>query len=219
MSPPNRLDPSEHYLTREEEQLLLRIARDALDAWLHGRGPLALDAYSLTDAVREKHGAFVTLRNGPSLRGCIGHISNAAPLAAAVRDNAVNAATGDPRFEPVTAAELPALTIEVSALTPGDTPESPFRRVGALSEIVIGRDGLYIERAGSRGGLLLPQVATEQAWDVPAFLSAVCRKAGYPDRAWEQPDVTLYRFSAQVFSEGEDQSGARHARRGWDAGP
>jgi AmmeMemoRadiSam system protein A len=203
MSNPHPLDQSEHDLSADEERLLLRIARETLQTWLGDETRPDLERFPLTDALRAPHGAFVTLRNGPHLRGCIGHISHAQPLAAAVRDNAVNAATRDPRFEPVTAAELPAITIEVSALTPGDSPETPFRRVGDLSEIVIGRDGLYIERAGGRGGLLLPQVATEQGWDVPAFLSAVCRKAGYPDRAWEQPDVTLYRFSAQVFSEGE----------------
>ena len=95
----------------------------------------------------------------------------------------------------------PAGTISISALTPGDTPETPFRRVNDLDEIVIGRDGLFIERPPSRGGLLLPQVAEEQHWDVRQFLAGVCLKAGYPDRAWEQPGTNLYRFSAQVFSD------------------
>ena len=70
-----------------------------------------------------------------------------------------------------------------------------------LDEIIVGRDGLYIEMPPHRGGLLLPQVASERGWNVDQFLRAVCHKAGYPDRAWELPEVRLYRFSAQVFGE------------------
>jgi uncharacterized protein (TIGR00296 family) len=70
-----------------------------------------------------------------------------------------------------------------------------------VAEIEIGRDGLYIERPPYRGGILLPQVATEHHLNREKFLAAVCRKAGYADRAWEEPDTHLYRFSAQVFSE------------------
>jgi uncharacterized protein (TIGR00296 family) len=85
----------------------------------------------------------------------------------------------------------------------GDTPEKPFKRVHDISEIVIGRDGLYIEQPPMRGGILLPQVAVEQKWGVGQFLSAVCRKAGYPDGAWRKPEYALYRFSAQHFAEGD----------------
>lgn len=195
------LDRSEHYLVPEEEHLLLRIARDALEAWVRERRRVDVNHYPLTDRLREKHGAFVTLRKGHELRGCIGYTANRESLAETVRDNAINAASNDFRFPPVTADELEDITIEVSALTPGDTPDTPFKRVDDVGEIVIGRDGLYLEVPPSRGGLLLPQVAVEQGWDVPHFLSGVCRKAGYPDRAWEHPDARLYRFSAQVFSE------------------
>lgn len=192
---------SEAYLTRSEEVLLLRIARDALESWVCERERIDIGRYPLTPTLQEKHGAFVTLRERGELRGCIGYTQNREPLAVAVRDNAINAASNDPRFEPVRADELGAITIEVSALTPGETPETPFKRVRNLNEIVIGRDGLYIERPPYRGGLLLPQVAVEQKWDVRQFLAAVCRKAGYPEWAWEDPEARLYRFSAQVFSE------------------
>lgn len=192
---------SEAYLTRGEEELLLRIARDALESWVRERARVDVDRYPLTPTLQEKHGAFVTLRERGELRGCIGYTQNREPLAVAVRDNAINAASNDPRFEPVRVDELGAITIEVSALTPGETPETPFKRVRNLDEILIGRDGLYIERPPYRGGLLLPQVAVEQKWDVGQFLAAVCRKAGYSERAWEDPETRLYRFSAQVFSE------------------
>jgi AmmeMemoRadiSam system protein A len=195
------LDRSEYYLTHDEEQRLLRIARDALERWVLDGTQLDLQDYPLTPALREKHGAFVTLRLHGQLRGCIGHTVNREPLAFSVRDNAINAATRDPRFPPLAAEEALEVQIEVSALTPGDTPDTPFKRVRDLGEIKIGRDGLYIERLDQRGGLLLPQVASEQGWDVDQFLKAVCVKAGYPDGAWAEKDALLYRFSAQVFAE------------------
>jgi AmmeMemoRadiSam system protein A len=195
------LESSERYLTPSEEQVLLQIARDTLECWVLDSIRVDPEAYPLTQSLREKHGAFVTLRLDGELRGCIGHTANREPLAYSVRDNAINAASRDPRFPPVSAEEAPRLHIEISALTPGDSPDTPFRRVHDVHEIQIGRDGLYIERPGQRGGLLLPQVATDQGWDRDQFLSAVCRKAGYPDRTWTEPDAQLYRFSAQVFAE------------------
>lgn len=195
------MDTSEHYLSREEEQLLLRIARTSLDEYVRNRDKIDLDQFDLTDSLREKHGAFVTLRRGGQLRGCIGYTESILPLAETVAENAVNACSRDPRFPEVAPEELDEITVEVSALTPGETPGSPFKKVNDVSEIVIGRDGLYITRPGQRGGILLPQVPVEQGWDVPQFLSGVCRKAGYPDRAWEQEGTELHRFSAQVFSE------------------
>ncbi len=198
---PISLDSSEHFLTPDEETALLRIGRDALEAWVLRGERIELDTYPLSPALLEHHGAFITLRLAQKLRGCIGYTHNRDPLAFAVRDNAINAARSDPRFPPVHAEELSLITLEVSALTSGDAPHTPFKRVRSLSDIVIGRDGLYIERASHKGGLLLPQVAVEHNMTVEEFLEAVCRKANYPYRSWERAETTLFRFSAQVFSE------------------
>jgi len=180
---------------------LLQIARAALEAHLNGLPPADIRQFASTPALLERHGAFVTLRHGGELRGCIGYTANEMPLVKTVAENAINAATRDYRFPSVTSDELREITIEISALTPGDSPETPFKKVNDVRELVVGRDGLYIEHPPARGGILLPQVAVEQGWDMPTFLTAVCRKAGYPDRSWEKPGYVLYRFSAQVFSE------------------
>jgi AmmeMemoRadiSam system protein A len=194
---------SERYLSGEEEGTLLRIARDSLTAWTLEERRVELGAYALTEPLLEKHGAFVTLRTGEELRGCIGYTRSMEPLCEAVRDNAINAGSRDPRFSPVTEEELGGLHIEISALCPGETVDSPFIRVHDVNELVIGRDGLYLDHAGSRGGgLLLPQVAVDQGWDVAGFLAGVCRKAGAAEDAWEAAGNSLYRFSAQVFGEG-----------------
>lgn len=198
-------DVSGHYLSESEGGVLLRIARDSLELWTRGGGRLDLGVYALTERLEEKHGAFVTLRQGGELRGCIGITSNVYPLAEAVLESTIGSASRDPRFEPVEARELEGITIEVSALGCGDTAESPFKRVGDVGEILIGRDGLYIRRPPQRGGLLLPQVAVDQGWGVEEFLAATCRKAGYGEDSWKEESVELYRFSAQVFE--EDSSG------------
>lgn len=188
------------FLSKEEQGTLLRIARDALHAYVKAGKRIDLNTYPLTPTLQECHGAFVTLRRAGALRGCIGYIRGSHPLATAVRDNAINAAVRDPRFPPVHADELEEMEIEISALCPGPSDDSPFIPLHAPDEIQIGRDGLYLEQAGDRGGgLLLPQVAVEQGWNQEQFLEGLCRKAGAPPNAWRLPGTRLYRFRAQVF--------------------
>ena len=65
----------------------------------------------------ERAGAcFVTLTEGGRLRGCIGSLVAHRSLGKDVTEHAVDAATRDPRFNPVTAAEYPLLNVEVSVL-------------------------------------------------------------------------------------------------------
>ena len=191
----------EHFLSSDEENTLLEIARRAIETFVRNAKRLDPKECPTTEAMQEYHGAFVTLHLGGQLRGCIGHIHHTMPLVEAVIESAINAGSKDPRFDALLPEELDAITIEISALAWSDTPETPFCTVNETDEIVIGRDGLYIEIPPHRGGLLLPQVATERGWNTIQFLESVCRKAGYPDDAWEQPDAKLYRFRAQVFGE------------------
>ena len=71
-----------------------------------------------------------------------------------------------------------------------------------LSEVVIGRDGLVIERGFARG-LLLPQVAERRGWDPEAFAAETCRKAGLPKDAWREEGTVVRRFEAVCFEEEE----------------
>jgi len=190
-------------LTADERSLLLRIARQSLTHYCESKNMMSLDCFDLTEGLRVPRGAFVTLHRQGELRGCIGYIRATGMLAETVRDNAVNAGHHDPRFDSVSKAELPDLSIEISALREGETPGSPFIRVNGVEEVQVGRDGLYLEHTGGMAsGILLPQVPLEYGWDVYAFLDALCRKAGVPRGAWKRPDFRLSRFSAEVFSEG-----------------
>ncbi len=189
-------DPHDKFLTSDEESTLLKLARLTLRTHLtRHRLPEPADAgLRLTDTLKADGAAFVTLKCAGDLRGCIGHVIPFEPLYCSVMHNAASAATEDPRFQPMTAAEEPLVHIEISVMSPLRTLDDP-------SQIVIGRDGLIIQK-GSRRGLLLPQVATEYHWDALEFLRHTCIKAGLPTDAWRH-DATLQAFSAQVFGEPE----------------
>ncbi len=195
-------DSSEPLLTHGEQRTLLHVARAALETHVRKTALPDLDGVDSTPAMRENRGSFVTLRktNG-DLRGCIGSTTHASPLLVSVRDNAIRSGTNDPRFDPVSEDELPGLTIEISVLLDGDRPGTPFRRLSTIDEIVVGRDGLYLDFDGNGGGLLLPQVASERNWDVHQFLKALCQKSGLAPNAWRDPRAVLHRFSAHVFWE------------------
>ncbi|MCM8824157.1 MAG: TIGR00296 family protein, partial [Candidatus Omnitrophica bacterium] len=102
-------------------------------------------------------------------------------------------AVNDPRFPPVTSREMKDIEIEISILT-------PFERVKSLDEIKVGEHGLLIQK-GFYSGLLLPQVPLEYGWDKKTYLEHLCLKAGLPTDAYKDRDTTIYKFSAEVFSE------------------
>jgi AmmeMemoRadiSam system protein A len=177
-------------LTELDRLVLLQTAREAIAARLARRAPVYPPA---GDSLREPRGAFVTLKTHGELRGCIGHITSSEPLADTVKEVAQASAFEDPRFPPLGPEEWDAVRIEISVL-------SPFEPITDASIIQVGVHGIMIRR-GSRSGLLLPQVATEQGWDRETFLTHCCYKAGLPGDAWRSPDTRLSIFSAIVFHE------------------
>jgi AmmeMemoRadiSam system protein A len=137
-------------------------------------------------------GAFVTLKKGGDLRGCIGLIIGDRPLAQVVGAMAYAAAFRDPRFEPLGGSELSQIEIELSVLTPP-------KNIARPDAIVVGRDGVIL-RKGGRSAVFLPQVATEQGWSRDELLDNLAVKAGLPPNAWRQ-GADLSVFQAEVFSE------------------
>ena len=127
------------------------------------------------------------------LRGCIGSFTGSGPLVDTVREMAVSASTRDPRFPPLSEAELGEVDLEISVL-------SPLRPVSDPNEIEVGRHGIFITR-GFHSGVLLPQVASEYGWDRETFLEHTCAKAGLPADAWRDADTRIEVFEAQVFGE------------------
>jgi len=177
-------------ISQAGRDFLLRLARDAIAARLDGLSPPG--EVPSDPVLLEPRGAFVTLKIDDRLRGCIGHVVGVSPLWLTVRENAEAAAFRDPRFPALGREEFADVTIEISALTPM-VATSP-------DDIVVGRDGILIERGSSRG-LLLPQVAVEYGWDAANFLDATCRKAGLAAGCWREPGTTVSSFKAEVFGE------------------
>ncbi len=183
-------------LTNGERDFLRELAREWVTAAAAGkRGPDPRDLATALDlepgpSLLENCGAFVTLTRDGTLRGCIGYIEGIKPLMDAVAENAASAAVRDPRFPPVTPEEVPALELEISAL-------SPLHRVRGPEDIIIGTHGILLGKNG-RQAVFLPQVATEQGWDLETTLDHLALKAGLPPGAWR--DNTEFRvFTAEVF--------------------
>jgi AmmeMemoRadiSam system protein A len=186
-------------LTKEEQQTLLQIARSAIEAALEAKSlPPRLNK---NKALNKCSGVFVTLRTGEDLRGCIGYIEPYYPLADAVQEAAVKAALEDMRFTPMTRPEFSKVTIEISVL-------SPLSEVQDVEKIEVGKHGLVID-AGSRRGLLLPQVAIEYNWDRMEFLKHTSLKAGLSVDAWKRKGTKLFSFTVEKFDESEFTAGKR----------
>lgn len=183
-------EAGEFALTAEEKTELLRMARAALTEFLSRR--TEIEDLSGREKFRAPRGAFVTLTKAGNLRGCIGYIEPVLPLGRAVIRTAIFAATEDPRFRPVTPAELEGLRVEISVLTPA-------REIADPRLVKVGTHGLIVERGGSRG-VLLPQVPVENGWDRETFLEQGCVKAGLPPDAWKR-GAKISVFQAIVFHE------------------
>ena len=175
-------------LTGEEKEQLKKIAKESICSILFGSEK---NVFEPSEALKEKSGAFVTLKEKGDLRGCIGYIRGVLPLHETVSEMAVQAAFHDPRFAPLSKEEWEDVDMEISVLT-------PLKKIADIGEIQVGVHGIYIECGGS-AGLLLPQVAVEYEWDRNTFLEHTCYKAGLPKDAWKSKDCNIYIFSAEIF--------------------
>jgi AmmeMemoRadiSam system protein A len=191
-------------ITQKEQAALLAEARETIAAALERRKPeyhLEAELRAALDkgdsALCQPCGAFVTLHKNPghNLRGCIGLMASQEPLEKTVRRMAMAAAFEDPRFPALEKDELSQCSLEISALSPMQPCPDP-------RAVQVGVDGLYLIYRG-RAGVFLPQVPTEQGWDLEDYLENICYKAGLPAGSWEKPDAQRFIFQAIVFGEGE----------------
>ena len=193
-------------LTPDERRELLDLARSSICDEMHCRHQSFMNmpekqkqrAARTENRLDQPGGAFVTLHLAGDLRGCIGYIEYPGPLRQAVDAVSRKAAFEDPRFSPLSPAELDRIHIEISVL-------SPLHRIAGVEDVQVGRDGLVVE-LGRHRGLLLPQVATEYGWGAEEFLNNTARKAGLPPTAWHDPAAELYAFAAEVFSEDSEHT-------------
>lgn len=181
-------------LNDDQKRKLLKIARSSIEEYLRSGQKITLDEND--PDLKQAQGAFVTLKRGETLRGCIGNLAASTPLYETVREMAIAAACGDPRFPGLGVPELKEVMIEISVL-------SPLEKIDSAEEIKIGEHGVLV-RKDFASGVFLPQVATETGWTKEEFLSNLCsHKAGLPPDAWKKGDIDIYVFTAEVFSENE----------------
>lgn len=185
-------------LTLEEQRMLLRLAREAMESAVRGEKLPPLDVSALTPSLREHGASFVTLTLDGQLRGCIGALEARQPLAEDVREHAIAAALEDPRFPPVREDELSRINIEVSRLT-RPTPLEYKDAGDLLSKLRPHVDGVVLSE-GFRRATFLPQV-WEKIPDPTAFLDNLCYKMGADPAAWRTRHLEVFTYQVEEFHE------------------
>ncbi|MDD5093079.1 MAG: AmmeMemoRadiSam system protein A [Dehalococcoidia bacterium] len=145
---------------------------------------------ALTPEMEEKGGTFISIHKSGQLRGCIGTFQpTRRNVAEEVIYNAINSATGDYRFSPVTPEELPELTYKVDILT---APEL----VKNKDELDPKKYGVLVEYQGRRG-ILLPDLPGVDSVDQQIEIASA--KGGI----LPTEPVRIYRFQVRRFEEGK----------------
>jgi AmmeMemoRadiSam system protein A len=167
---------------------LVQLARAAIEAYVCDGHILRPDE-APAPIEGQPAGVFVTIHTGSTgeLRGCIGTIEPCeSELARETIQNAISAATQDPRFPPIRSRELADLEIDVSVLHPAEPISSP-------AELDPRQYGVIVRR-GTRQGLLLP--------DIPGIDDAETQVAIARQKAWigAKDSVTLFRFKVDKYT-------------------
>ena len=168
-------------IRRENEDSYVRLARETIEKYIGRRERNTVPDWAPAEMKERKAGVFVSIHKDGRLRGCIGTIL---PVRKSVAEeiicNAVSAATGDPRFDPVRPEELDKLEINVDVLS---TPE----KIGSRNELDVKRYGVIVS-SGTKRGLLLPDL--EGIDTVDEQVDIAMRKGGISSR----DKTTLERF-------------------------
>jgi AmmeMemoRadiSam system protein A len=188
----------EQNLSDEERKILLRVARQALEAAVRRQPEPQLNGQEITSRLQEPGASFVTLTIRGMLRGCVGTLEPYQSLADDVCEHAVAAALQDFRFPPVRPEELSQIEIEVSRLTipqllPYTTPES------LVDSLRPGIDGVVL-RDGMRRATFLPQV-WEKLPDPVEFLEHLCAKMGADPGLWKRIKLEVLVYQVEEFHE------------------
>ncbi|RAP38760.1 AMMECR1 domain-containing protein [Candidatus Marinamargulisbacteria bacterium SCGC AAA071-K20] len=176
-------------ITQLQKRSLIKLVKDTISDYLDGK---AQQKNTSDIDLMSMRGAFVTLYKKGQLRGCIGHIIAHKPLYYGIQELAIKSAFEDTRFTPVQKGEKDDLLVEISII-------SPVEKIKAPEDIKLGTHGLILKN-GSRAGVFLPQIPIEQGWDLPTFISELCKKAGCSTSVLDDPKTEFLTFTAEVFS-------------------
>ncbi len=136
--------------------------------------------------MKDKAGVFVSIKKSGKLRGCIGtFLPSTDNVADEIIQNAISAATSDPRFSPVDSTELPELEYSVDILS---LPEE----VKNSEELDPKRYGIIVKN-GNQRGLLLPDL--EGVDTVDEQIRIALMKAGISS----DEQIELFRFEVKRY--------------------
>ena len=163
-----------------------RLARAAVEAYVKERRVIGVPPELPEEMLNTRAGTFVCMKCGGALRGCIGTIEpTQSNTAGEIINNAISAATQDPRFMPVECRELDGLDFTVDVLMPAE-------QVFDMSDLDPKRYGVIVE-SGSRRGLLLPDL---EGVDTAEYQVEIARHKAFIGNT--EP-IKLYRFEVQRF--------------------
>lgn len=164
---------------------LIKLAKKTVDEYVLNGKVIEPPENPVPEMVK-KAGVFVSLKMKGELRGCIGTLQpTTESVAAEIIQNAVSAATQDPRFMPVNSGELESLDYSVDLLS---EPE----KVNSRNELDPKKFGVIV-KCGERKGLLLPDL--EGVNTVDEQISIASTKAGI----YLEEDIELYRFEVKRY--------------------
>jgi AmmeMemoRadiSam system protein A len=179
-------------LSPESRTRLVRLAAETIHFHFHAPPGAAL----LPDKINAPAaGCFVSLhrKNNHALRGCIGVFDPSRPLGDMLV-SAAQSALRDPRFtaEPITAAELSQLELEITVL-------DPLLRAPSTLAFDPRQHGIYLT-VQQKSGCFLPQVGRSTGWSREQLLTRLSvEKLGLPPDAWRDPSAVLQTFTAQII--------------------
>jgi AmmeMemoRadiSam system protein A len=137
-------------LTNGERSFHVQLALKAIDAYVSSRRVIHPPP-DVPEELCGRAGCFVSLKKFGQLRGCIGTIEpTQATVGYEIVHCGINAATRDPRFDPVKPDELADLVCSVDVLMP---PEA----IADACELDPYKFGVIVE-SGYKRGLLLPNL-------------------------------------------------------------
>ena len=170
---------------RAGESPLVKLARNAITNYANDEQVDAPD--ELTPKMKERAGAFVSIKKHGKLRGCIGTTQPTQKnLAQEITKNAIQAAFYDPRFFPIEEEEIDDLSISVDVL---GEPEP----VDCMSKLDPDKYGVIVKQ-GQRTGLLLPDLDGVET--VEQQVNIAKQKAGIVS----DEDIELYRFEVKRYT-------------------
>jgi AmmeMemoRadiSam system protein A len=163
----------------------ISLAQESVHHYLNHREKLSCPD-PLSNDLKSRSGAFVSIKKLKQLRGCIGTLEPCeANLAMEIIENSLKAALHDPRFSPVTAEELQDLTYSIDVV-------NPLEKVSTLEELDPDIYGLVV-RSNGKQGVLLPDL---EGVDSTEEQIQICRTKG---KISENEPIEMYRFKVDRF--------------------